>query len=136
MSMTVHRPFTITVADHGQKLVERSGELRPTPEPAPAPHTGRVPRITRLMALAIKFDGYLRDGLVRDYAELARLGHVSRARITQIMDLTLLAPDIQEAILGLPRTIKGRDRVRERHIRSLLASPYWEQQRAYWRDLG
>jgi hypothetical protein len=136
MSMTVHRPFTITVADHGQKLVERPGEPRPTPEPAPAPPIGRVPRITRLMALAIKFDGYLRDGLVRDYAELARLGHVSRARITQIMDLTLLAPDIQEAILDLPRTQKGRDRVRERHIRPLLACPHWQQQRARLRDLG
>ena len=135
MSMTVHRPFTITVANHGQKLVERSGEARPTPEPAPAPPRGRVPRITRLMALAIKFDGYLRDGLVHDYAELARLGHVSRARITQIMDLTLLAPGIQEAILDLPRTQKGRDRVRERHIRSITAEPNWARQRAQWKLL-
>jgi len=56
------------------------------------------------MALAIKFDGYVRDGLVTDYAELARLGHVSRARVSQIMDLDLLAPDTQEAILKLPPT--------------------------------
>ncbi len=46
---------------------------------------GKLPRVTRLMALAIKFDGLLRDGLVRDYADLARLGHVTRARMTQLM---------------------------------------------------
>ena len=35
-------------------------------------------------------------------AELARLGRVSRARITQIMDLLMLAPEIQEEVLHLP----------------------------------
>lgn len=135
MSMTVHRPFTIIVADHGQKLVERPSEARPIPEPAPEPARGRVPRITRLMALAIKFDGYLRDGLVRDYAELARLGHVSRARITQIMDLTLLAPDIQEAILRLPRTVSGRDPIRERHVRPIANEAKWGHQHRMWRQI-
>jgi len=38
------------------------------------------------MALAIRFDGLIRDGKVKDQAELARLGHVSRARLTQIMN--------------------------------------------------
>jgi hypothetical protein len=33
-------------------------------------------------------------GEVRDYADLARLGYVTRARLTQIMNLLLLAPDI------------------------------------------
>jgi hypothetical protein len=31
---------------------------------------------------------------VKSMAELARLGRVSRARITQIMDLLMLAPDM------------------------------------------
>src|SRR6185295_3410288 len=61
-----------------------------------------VPRIARLMALAIRFDGLLRQGKFRDYAELARLGRVTRARMTQIMKLLDLAPDIQEQILFLP----------------------------------
>jgi len=51
------------------------------------------------MALAIRFDDLIRRGEVRDYADLARLGHVSRARITQIMNLLNLAPDIQERLL-------------------------------------
>ena len=57
---------------------------------------GRLPRITRLMALAIRFEQLIRDGIVDDYAALARLGKVSRARVTQVMNLLLLAPDIQE----------------------------------------
>jgi hypothetical protein len=55
----------------------------------------RIPRITRLMALAIKFQDMVDRGEVRDYADLARLGYVTRARITQIMNLLNLAPDIQ-----------------------------------------
>ena len=73
------------------------------------PPPGRIPRLTRLMALAITMQQMIRDGQVRDYAELARLGQVSRARISQIMNLLNLAPQIQEAILFLPRATKGRD---------------------------
>src|SRR6516162_3603935 len=72
---------------------------------------GRVPRIARLMALALRFEQLVRTGAVRDYAELARLGQVSRARITQITSLLHLAPDIREAILFLPRVHRGRDPV-------------------------
>jgi hypothetical protein len=53
----------------------------------------RLPRIARLVALAIRFDQLLRSGTVEDYAELAHLGRVSRARVTQIMNLLNLAPD-------------------------------------------
>lgn len=45
----------------------------------------------------------------RDYADLARLGHVTRPRLTQIMELFLLAPDIQEEILFLPAVTSGDD---------------------------
>ena len=61
-----------------------------------------ISRIARLMALAIRFDGLLREEKIRDYAELARRGWVTRARMTQIMKLLDLAPDIQEQILFLP----------------------------------
>lgn len=69
---------------------------RAEPDVAQNIPNGRVPRIARLMALAIRFEQLISTGEVKDYAELARLGNVSRARITQIMNLRLLAPDIQE----------------------------------------
>src|SRR5438045_407206 len=79
--------------------------------------SGRLARITRLLALAIKFDDLLRFGTVKNFADLARLGHVSRARITQIMNLLNLAPDLQEQILFLPGMPNGPDPFAERDLR-------------------
>ena len=70
--------------------------------------------------------------MVADYAELARLGHVTRARITQIMNLLNLAPDIQEEILNLPRVESGKDPVTERDLRPIVAELDWERQRKMW----
>lgn len=100
---------------------------------APAPPVGRVPRVSRLMALAIRFDQLIRDGVVIDQAELARLGHVTRARLTQIMNLLGLAPDIQEKLLFL-RTERGRDGVTEKQLRPIAAIPNWRRQRQAWRN--
>jgi len=96
---------------------------------------GNPPRVSKLMALAFRFDGLVRRGDVRDYADLARLGYVTRARITQIMNLLNLAPDIQEAILFLPRTVKGRDPIREKDVRPIAAVPHWSRQRKMWAKL-
>jgi hypothetical protein len=95
---------------------------------------GRVPRVSRLMALAIRFDQLIRDGVVSDQAELARLGHVTRARLTQIMNLLCLAPDIQEALLHLPSVERGRDAITERMMRPIAAVADWRKQRRIWRD--
>jgi hypothetical protein len=103
--------------------------------PAPELPKGSVPRISRLMALAIRWDELVRTGEVQDYAELARLGHVTRARMSQIMNLLNLAPDIQEEILFLPRTVKGHDPVGERDMRSICLEPDWTKQRQLWRQL-
>ena len=96
---------------------------------------GRLPRITKLMALAIRFDQLIRDGHITDQAELARLGHVTRARITQIMNLLNLAPEIQEAILFLPRLEQGRASVTERELRALVAKEDWATQSACWASM-
>lgn len=96
---------------------------------------GNVPRLSRLMALAIRFAGLIRNNEVSDYADLARLGYVTRARITQIMSLLNLAPDIQEEILFLPRTTTGRDPIKERDVRPIAAVPHWHRQRKMWEKL-
>ncbi|MGI6419468.1 MAG: hypothetical protein ACOX1P_27835 [Thermoguttaceae bacterium] len=84
------------------------------------------------MALAIRFDKLVRDGEVADYADLARLGYVTRARVTQIMNLLNLAPDIQEAILLLPPVADGRDRITERQLRPIAAKADRVKQRKLW----
>ena len=96
----------------------------------------RGPRVAKLMALAIRFDQLIRDGVVADQAELARLGHVSRARVTQIMNLLNLAPDIQEALLFLSPVKQGKDAVTERKLRAVVAEADWGRQWEMWKRLG
>ena len=107
--------------------VRRAG--RPTkPKPVTEVPT-RIPRITRLMALAIKFQDMVDRGEVRDYADIARLGYVTRARLTQIMNLLLLAPDIQERLLCFsPDDLLDEPPV-ERHLRRVAAAVDWAEQR-------
>jgi hypothetical protein len=92
----------------------------------------RVPRIARLMALAIRMENLIGAGGIIDYSQLARLGHVSRARITQIMNLLLLAPDIQEQILFLLPTNGDRDPVRLAQLQPIARIPDWSRQRRLW----
>ena len=113
-----------------RKTVEPGPAADPMPEP-----TGTVPRVSRLMALAIRFHRLIQVGEVTDQAELARLGHVSRARMTQIMNLLHLAPDIQEEVLFLPLTHHDRDAIREIMLRPIAAVPDWRKQRRMWRAL-
>lgn len=100
-----------------------SGEL-------PAGHA--IPRIARLLALAIRFEGLVRDGTIRDYAELARRGRVTRARMTQIIKLLDLAPDIQEQILFLP-PVEG---LNERNLRRIVSRIDWNEQRRMFADMA
>jgi hypothetical protein len=117
----------------------RKGRKNRGPNPADIHgilETGNVPRVSRLMALAIRFDGLIRHGQIRGFADLARLGYVSRARITQIMNLLNLSPDIQENILFLPKTTKDRDPIREKNLRAIVAEPHWSRQRKMWANYG
>ena len=88
----------------------------------------RVPRVSRLMALAIRSDQLIGDGVVTDQAELARLGPVTRARLTQITNLLCLAPDLQEQILSLPATEHGHDVTNEKQLRPIAAVSDWQKQ--------
>jgi hypothetical protein len=98
--------------------------------PAKAEPTVRIPRVTRLMALAVRYQGLVDSGELRDYADIARLGYVSRARITQIMNLSNLAPDIQAEILSPVGILSA-----ERRLRAVAAKVEWGEQRALWHKL-
>lgn len=101
-------------------------QLRLTPGPTAGGATSRPARIAMLVALAHRFDQLVRAGDVKDYAELARLGHITRARVTQIMNLLNLAPDIQEYLLGLT----AGSGIPERDLRPIAAEVRWDRQRA------
>ncbi len=116
------------------KWPARQAAGRPKKTAAPAPP--RIPRITRLMALAIKFREMIDRGEVKDYADLARLGFVTRARVTQIMNLTLLAPEIQEEILLPGPDFGGFRLLTEHQLRDVGSAIHWDEQRARLRVRG
>jgi hypothetical protein len=87
------------------------------------------------MALALRLDELVRTGQVASYSALASLGHVTRARISQIMNLLHLAPDIQEALLFLPPTQRGRDAIILADLMPITAAFDWRKQRRLWRRL-
>src|SRR5579862_3426465 len=95
----------------------------------------RVPRITRLLALAQKFEELIQSGAVNNYAALAEVGQVSRSRVTQMTSLLNLAPDVQEEILFLKVQDAERLRISEPSLRKLTATLLWKQQREQWRNL-
>ena len=125
---TVTRQIHFAVKSH-RKIA------KPGPPPDPSGPPGRIPRVSKLMALAIRFDRLLREGKVCDLSELARLTHVTQPRMTQIMNLLHLAPDIQEALLFLPEVTSGRDLIHERMLRPVTALVDWREQRRAWRAL-
>ncbi len=96
---------------------------------------GRIPRVSRFLALAIRLDELVRHGHAANFSAVSRLGNVSRARVSQLMKLTFLAPDIQQDILFLPPVAKGRDPVTERDLRPIAAELDWTKQRALWARL-
>jgi hypothetical protein len=96
---------------------------------------GRIRRISKLMALAIRLDRLLHEGKVRDQSELARLARVTQPRMTQIMNLLHLAPDIREDLVFLPRVMSGNDPVNERLLRPLAAELDWQRQRRAWQSM-
>jgi hypothetical protein len=89
-----------------------------------------------MMALAIRLDHLIKTRQVTDQAELARVGHVSRARLTQIMDLNMLAPDIQEEILELPTSRGYRQCPQEKEVRRIAIDLNWNNQRIAWKRIS
>ena len=74
----------------------------------------------------------VKTGVAADYADVARLRHVTRARVTQIMNLLSLAPDLQEQILCWPPITKGKDPITERGLRAVVMELDWKRQRKLW----
>lgn len=126
--------FTIQSKVHFHRGRRSKKELRAGEERPPVP-AGRIPRLSRLMALAIRVEDLVRQGVLPDYAAAAEFGHVTRARMTHITNLLHLAPDIQEAILSLPPIEQGRDPITERDVRPIVAVSDWRKQRKLWASL-
>lgn len=131
MSKPVSVDFQFSIKQRGRGAKKQIVEgAAPSNESKPA--LERIPRISRYMALAIHFEDLIRQGVVTDYADLARLGHVTRARVTQIMNLRLLAPEIQEELLLLDPQKRPDESIQLKAIQSIIANYGWKNQRDEW----
>ena len=129
-------PLTVECKVEFRRLAKGRKQMQEAPtKPRLMVPPGRVPRVSRWMALAIRFEKLIREGHVTSYSELACLGHVTNARISQIMNLLHLSPDIQEAILFLPRTKRGRDPIILRDLQYVAAALDWRNQRERWKKI-
>lgn len=114
---------------HGRITLHEGAVPSPAPAPLhPANNPGNPCRIARLVAMAHQLNHLVRSGLVADYADAGRLETLSRARVSQIANLLLLAPAIQERLLFLTRPATGREPIGERDLRSICLEPDWERQ--------
>ncbi len=94
--------------------------------------SGRIPRIAKLVALASRMQSMLDSGQVESFQQLAELGRISQPRMTQIMSLLHLAPDIQEELLYLPEVKQGKAAIHVRLLRPLTTELDWRVQRKMW----
>lgn len=126
-ALTVRVPLRLRRPD-----VEPPVERPLPPRLSQTRYSARPARVAVLLATAHRFDEMLRSGAVSSLEQLARRLGVTRARVSQILMLTMLAPDVQEEVLALRREEGKKRRVTEVDLRRMVAEPEWAKQRALW----
>jgi len=101
-------------------------ETPPLPKPEPV---RRPAKVARMLALAHHLQSAIDRGFVADRAAVARKLGLTRARVTQLLDLLLLAPDLQQAVLAL-EAVDGAESMSERALRAVAHAGSWVEQRA------
>lgn len=126
--MNTDTPLRVEYTVHFTTQAKGRKTLQQGEKPQPL---GHVPRVARVLALAHHFDELIEQGVVKDYAEIAQLAQMTRARVTQIMYLKYLAPAIQERIAQLDITTE-KDPISEKQLRRIARIPDWHlQQEAF-----
>jgi len=82
------------------------------------PKSPKTPRVVELLRKAIEWQALLESGEVANQAAIARQEGITRARVTQVMGLLRLAPEIQEHVLSLPDMVR-RPAISERALRPI-----------------
>ena len=106
-------------------------ETPPPPKPEPV---RRPAKVAQQLALAHHLQAAIDRGAIADRADVARKLGLTRARVTQLLDLLLLAPDLQDAVLAL-EAVDGAEPMAERTLRAVAHAGTWAEQRAAWEML-
>ncbi|WP_223643827.1 hypothetical protein [Corallococcus sp. EGB] len=113
----------------------RSVTLAATPPPAKPEPVRRPAKVAQQLALAHHLQAAIDRGAVADRADVARKLGLTRARVTQLLDLLLLAPDLHDAVLAL-EAVDGAEPMAERTLRAVAHAGTWAEQRAAWAKLS
>ena len=127
-----------TLVYEGQLFRRRAGRrvaFDDTPPPPPPEPVVRPARVACMLALAHRLEAGIDAGEYMDRADIARQLGITRARVTQLLDLTLLAPEIQETVLEL-EAVDGREPIAERELRPIIRWVAWGDQRHRFSALG
>ena len=127
---TIKRKVDFKLKARSRKTIKPASEGEPAEPPK---RRGKIPRVARLMALAIQFDEMICTGEAKDATELAILYDVTQPRMSQIRALTLLAPDLQERLLNLPQEFTGRSPINEKLLRPICSEIHFDRQREMWK---
>lgn len=103
--------------------------------PAPHPVVRRPAKVARILALAHHIQRAIDSGAVADRAAVARKLGLTRARVTQLLDLLLLAPEIQDSVLHA-EAVDGAEPFTERTLRPIALAVSWTEQRETWKGIG
>ena len=100
-----------------------------------SPREPRTPRVVELLRKANEWQALLESGKIANQAEIAIREGITRARVTQIMGMLHLAPDIREKILSMSKAVR-RPQITERVLRPICTIPgYRDQLREFHRSL-
>jgi hypothetical protein len=105
--------------------------ITPPPNKEPEKPKRRPAKVAQMLALAHQVQDALDRGEFKDRARAARKLGCSPARVGQILDLTLFAPDIQAEVLEF-EAIDGVEPIGERALSSIVGQPNWNVQRRLW----
>jgi DNA-binding transcriptional regulator YdaS (Cro superfamily) len=121
MTTVVSIPLHRVQVRHGRGFVKQAPVVRlPVRRPA---------RVAVMLALAHSIDAAINVGRLRDQKDAAERLGLTRPRITQLLALLRLAPDLQERVL-FQEAVDGQEPVTERELRPLMALLCWDDQRA------
>ncbi|MFQ5741855.1 MAG: hypothetical protein ACE5JX_22905 [Acidobacteriota bacterium] len=98
------------------------------------PKAPRTPRVVELLRKAIEWQALLESGEEANQAAIARREGITRARVTQVMGLLRLAPEIQEHVLSLPDMVR-RPAITERALRPIAQMERTNDQKARFQEL-
>lgn len=132
------RKGTVVIQSSIHRIRRGNGQQFTADAPPKVPHriSVRKPaRVARMLAFAHKLQEAIDNGEYIDRADAARKLGLTRARVSQLLDLLMLAPDIQEKILFMER-VDGVEPTSERALRDVIKQLNWQSQVDSWRKIS